>query len=533
MIGFELSPGRTGGRPPSAAPLAAFFRQGGGTHVGLAQAPNGGLAVWTEVGAEHAARLRFDNDNAGTRYSWRETVVANLRNVYPVGRMALTGSWSQQQTSGSGRSGSYTGNRAISTSSTGAIAAVTVDRAATYDLWINYTGRTSGAYVRVEIDGSQDLVNEIGDPAALGFKAFSTYTPSDLQRRQSIKVASGLSGAHEITLTLGGAASPGGNTIMIEAVSISGSLQDPHILPPLWTPATTYQMGDEVQFGGTFYAARANGVSGTTGPLHTSGIASDGNLDWRADNRPTYPEFVAIDYPSEREYAIRFAVGGVVTELGGQTHGHEVLDARSISLDGLAWVPQTTGSGLSVGAQIAIAEDTTWQTGAGVAVASCQLIRSVVPGSVNHAVVVTGTGAQMDVEWFYPGMLPMVRWDGEGQTTVVDSIAAPAAIAVNLADFAGQMPSNIDFPGATRLGLSAQVNGALLTYGHEAGAQGSATVALGALSAFLRPNLDGRSESGNDDWVAKAYIAPDTSSGLVFGNGDVVSFFNRHVMSVV
>ena len=47
----------------------------------------------------------------------------------------------------------------------------------------------------------------------------------------------------------------------------------------------------------------------------------------------------------------------------------------------------------------------------------------------------------MDVEWFYPGMLPMVRWDGEGQTTVVDSIAAPAAIAVNLADFAGQMPS--------------------------------------------------------------------------------------------
>ena len=45
---------------------------------------------------------------------------------------------------GSGFAASYTGNRAISTGSTGASATVQVGRDAPYDMWINYTGRTSG-----------------------------------------------------------------------------------------------------------------------------------------------------------------------------------------------------------------------------------------------------------------------------------------------------------------------------------------------------------------------------------------------------
>ncbi len=517
---------------PTTDPLAAYFRNGGGTHVALGQAPNGGLAVWTEVGPHYAARLRLDNDDAGTRFSWRETLIAALRNVYPVGRMTLSGTWSKQQTSGSGRSGSYTGNRAISTSSIGATASVTVDREQPYDLWINYTGRTGGGYVRVAIDGTQELVNEIADPAGLGFKAFSTYAPTDLQRRLSVKVASGLTGPHEINLSLGGAASPGGSVIMIEAVAITGSLQDPDILPPLWTAQTPYEMGDEVQFGGTFYAARANGISGSSGPAHTEGIASDGNLDWRADNRPTYPEFVAIDYSSEREYAIRFTVDGAMTELGGQTHGHEPILGRSILLDGLAWEPATTGIGLSVGGRIMIAEETGWQTTAGTPVATCHLARTIAPGSVTHGVAVTGTGPQLDVTWFYPGMLPMVRWDGESQSVVIETVTGTGAPPVALADFAGQTPPNVSFPDTTRLGLAGQVNGAVLTYGHQAGATGSGAVNLGELGAFLRPNLDARTEGGNDDWVAKAYVAPDTAHGLVFGDGDVMRFFNRHVICV-
>ncbi|WP_341366847.1 hypothetical protein [Yoonia sp. BS5-3] len=532
MIGLDLSLGQLQRGVPTPQPLASFFEQGQGAHVALANGANGNLSVWTELSPNHAAWMQLDNDDPATRFSWRETLLMELRNIYPVGALTLSSGWSQLQSSGSGLSGSYTGNRAVATSSVTASASVTVDRAAPYDVWIHYTARTSGGYCRVDIDGAQTLVNEIEDPASLGFKAFPTYSDVDLQRRQSIKIASGLTGSHDIVLTNGGAASPGGNAIMIEAVAITGSLDEPRILPPLWQPGVTYEMGDEVQFGGLFYSARANGVSGNAGPTHTGGIASDGALDWRADNRPTYPKFIAIDYASEREYAMRFTPDVSATELGGQTHGNETLQARTIQLDGAPWVPSTVGNGLSVGAQIAITEDLTWQLQTGEAIGDCQLVRTVTPGQVYHAVNATGTGTEVAFEWFYAGMLPMVRWDGESGSTVIDSLSAPSTTPVALTDYAGTSPANIDFPDAQRIGLLADLAQGDLVYGLEAGALPGASNVVNDFDTFLRPNLDASSESGSLDWKAKAYITGSADGGLSFGAGDALRFYSRHVLKV-
>lgn len=532
MIGFELLPGAGSGRMPGQHPLAAFFAHGGGTSVAVARGAGDGLTVWTEVGPNHAAGLRFDQTDPGVRLSWRETQLAELRNVYPVGAMTLAGSWSQLQTSGSGRAASYTGNRAISTGSTGASATVQVDRDQPYDLWINYTGRTSGGYIKVEIDGAQALVNEIADPAGLGFKAFSSYAPTDLTRRQKIRVASGLTGPHDVRLSFGGAATPGGAAIMVEAVAITGSLRDPRILPPMWRPNTAYQMGDEVQFGGMFYAARANGTSGIAGPSHLGGIASDGALDWRADNRPTYPEFSIIDYASEREYAARLNVGGGITEVGGQTHGNDALVLQDITVDGVPWVPETGGIGLTVGARVEVAETTTWQTAAGSPLASCQTRRAITPGTVHQAMQVDVTAASMDVEWLYAGMLPFVRWEGEGATTVVVTLTAENGTIVTLSDYAGQAGTRVDLPLTRRVGLTGTTPEADFTYGHEAGALPVVGNPLGALDTFVLPNIDGASEGGAADWSAKAYVSADVGGGLTFQGGDSVQFFNRHVLSV-
>lgn len=532
MIGLALSPGSGQRGVPDPQPLAAFFQQGTGQHVALAPGANGGLSIWTELSDTHAAWMQLDNNDPTTRLSWRETLVMELRNIYPVGAFTLSSGWSQLQSSGSGLSGSYTGNRAVSTSSLTATASVSVDRAAPYDVWVHYTARTSGGYVRVDIDGNQALVNEIGDPDALGFKAFPTYAETDLQRRQSIKVASGLTGQHDITLSNGGAAIPGGNAIMIEAVAITGSLADPRILPPLWQPGVTYAMGDEVQFGGLFYAARASGVSGTDGPTHTGGIGSDGALDWRADDRPTYPKFVAIDYASEREYAMRFTAGGAVTELGGQTHGNEVLQMRDIRLDGAAWTPAASGNGLSVGAAITIVEDLNWRLQIGQEIGTCQLSRSITPGVVSHTVEAIGNGSEVTFEWFYAGMLPMVRWDGESRSAVFDQVSVAGAMPVLLSDYAGINPPNIDFDDAQRIGLVAALGPDQLTYGHEAGAVADPGNVVSEFDAFLRPNLNASTASGGLDWQAKAYITGDAPGGLRFGNGDALRFFSRHVMRV-
>lgn len=533
MIGFELSPGAGQGRARAPRPLAPFFAHGGGQSVAIGQGINGGLTVWTEVGPHHAARMRLDQPDATQRMSWRETQLAELRNVYPVGKLTLSGSWSQLQTSGSGRAASYTGNRAISTGSAGASALVTVDRAKPYDLWINYTGRTSGGFVKVEIDGAQSLVNEISDPAGLGFKAFSSYSPTDLNRRQTIKVASGLAGAHDVRVSFGGAATPGGGAIMIEAVTISGSLADPYILPPLWTPNTTYQMGDEVEHGGMYYAARANGQSGAVGPTHSTGIASDGALDWRADNRPTYPEFIIIDYASEREYAVRLDVAGDVIEVGGQTHGHDALASQDITVDSVPWVPSDIGNGLTVGTQILMTENTVWQTAGSGPLANCQINRSISAGTIHHNVQVDIVAASMDVEWFYVGMLPFVRWEGETATTVVDTLTSEGETVVTLANYAGQTDAQVDFPQTRYLGLTGTTPEIDFIYGHEAGALPVPHNKLDQFDAFVLPNVDARTASGSQDWPAKAYVCASPQTGLTLENGDIAHFFNRHVMSVV
>lgn len=530
MIGFELSPGAGQGPRGPVQPLSAFFRAGGGSKVALAPAPGNGLSIWSEIGPSHAAWMRLDSNDASTRYSWRETLLMELRNVYTVADITTTGSWSQLQSSGSGLAGSYTGNRAISTSSATAIASVTVDRVEPYDVWIHFTGRTGGGFCRVEIDGAQDLVTEISDPAGLGYKAFSTYAATDLQRRQSVKVASGLTGAHEVSLRPGGAATPGGNNILIEAVAITGGLSDPRILPPVWQPETTYQTGDEVQFGGLYYAARANGVSGLTGPQHSNGIASDGALDWRVDNRCTYPKFICIDYPSEREYATRFETGGVTTELGGQTHGHEALTAQTIALDGAVWVPASTGTGLSIGAEVLISETLDWQSSGGTNVGECILTRRIIPGAIHHAVEVVGTGPEINFEWLYTGMLPMVHWDGESRSLVTDTVSVPASTPIALSEFAGTNPDNLNFAGVRRMGLTGDIAGGTFLYGIEAGALPDLGNIVNQFDTFLRPNLDASSASGSLDWKAKAYVTASTDGDLTLGTGDVLSFYNRHVL---
>jgi hypothetical protein len=529
MIGLELSPAYAA--PAARDPLAAFFARGTGAHVAIADGPQGGLTVWTETGPATAACLRLDGANTTTRLSWRETLTCALRKVYPVAAFGLSAGWSQLQSSGSGLSGSYTGNRAVSTSSLAATIGVTVDRAKPYDLWVCFTGRTTGGYCRVDIDGAQALVDAIGDPAELGFKAFSTYSATDMQRRRSIRVATGLTGSHAVTLSHGGAATPGGTSLMIEAVALSADLSDDGILPPVWQPATPYAMGDEVQWQGTFYAARASGVSGTTPPAHLSGIGGDGVLDWRADNRPTFPEFQAIDYASEREYAARVVIAGTATEIGGQTHGNEALVSRSVTLDAQPFLPATTGTGLRVGAEVAMVENTTWQRATGGDIGECRLTRRITPGAVRHDVQVTLTGPDATVDWLYLGMLPLVHWDGESAAIAVQNVTGPDG-SVALSGFAGQSPANIAFGAARRLGLSGRGVTGDLRYGCQVGASALAGNLVGSVTTFLRPNIEGRSAAGSLDWTAKAYVAADLPAGTVMQAGDVIGFSSRHVVAV-
>jgi hypothetical protein len=142
------------------------------------------------------------------------------------------------------------------------------------------------------------------------------------------------------------------------------------------------------------------------------------------------------------------------------------------------------------------------------------------------------TAASMEVEWLYAGMLPFVRWEGEGATTVVDTLTAENGTIVTLSDYAGQAGTRVDLPLTRRMGLTGTTPEADFTYGHEAGALPVVGNPLGALDTFVLPNVDGASEGGAADWSAKAYVSADVGGGLTFQGGDSVQFFNRHVLSV-
>jgi hypothetical protein len=129
-------------------------------------------------------------------------------------------------------------------------------------------------------------------------------------------------------------------------------------------------------------------------------------------------------------------------------------------------------------------------------------------------------------------MLPMVHWDGETATTVIDTVAHSAGAPVMLGDYAGVSPPNIPFADFTRLGLSGSILGSMIRYGHQAGALGLMGNEVTDFAAFLRPNLDARTASGSLDWVAKAYVATDLGDGLSLAADCVVGFYNQHVIAV-
>ncbi|MDB4112274.1 hypothetical protein N9571_06980, partial [Yoonia sp.] len=201
-------------------------------------------------------------------------------------------------------------------------------------------------------------------------------------------------------------------------------------------------------------------------------------------------------------------------------------------LDSVAWVPETAGNGLSIGTAITIVEETTWQTQVGAEVATCQLTRNITPAGIRHDVQLAGIGPQADFEWFYAGMLPMVHWDGESATTVIQTVAQAGGDPVVLADYAGVNPPNVNFAGVTRLGLSGSIGDVAIRYGHEAGALALQGNSLVDFAAFLRPNLDARTASGSLDWAAKAYVAADLQGGLSLAENDILGFYSRHVIAV-
>lgn len=496
--------------------------------MAIERGPEDKIKVYSQLGGTSYVCAVLDGGPSG-RLSWRRTnFCASLRKIYPVNELTLSGSWAQYQSSGSGANVSYVGNRVIAASAANAEAEAEVSGTDEYSVYVAYTGRTTGAYCRVDIDGSQDLVNEIDDPASLGFKAFSTVTAVNLSFRQYKKVASGLTGSHTVKVSFGG--NDAGGALMIEAIAVDAVISDEKIAPPQWQPSTAYTQGDEVQHNGTYYVARANATSDSgSGPTHTSGVASDGTMDWNASYKTTYNEWVTIDYASEREYAAyaKITAGG---EIGGQTHGNETLVSRGIKVDGAAWSETGEFHVVTTGKRITIDESVTWVHANDSTMASATLLRAYQNGAFKHELSVEITTATVDLGWLYPAMMPMVSWDGESNKRVFSTIETDSGTVIDLDNHSGGVATDINAGEALQITANATVDGVSFSYVAKTDRATMAGFDNANSRCFVRPNINGASAAGGTDWQVKGYFARavDASNVETFFDGDLLQLNSEH-----
>jgi len=67
-----------------------------------------------------------------------------------------------------------------------------------------------------------------------------------------------------------------------------------------WIPQNTYTTVVAVRFGSNVYSSLAPGTSGTVAPTHTSGIVSDGGIDWRfAHNGFGHVKIISVTSPTQ------------------------------------------------------------------------------------------------------------------------------------------------------------------------------------------------------------------------------------------
>jgi hypothetical protein len=493
-----------------------LFENPEGTMVGLERGFGNGVHVWTQINGSLFIQQRFDLETDATdRISWRRTCLCDLKKVYPVRELTFSGSWSQLTTHGSGVAGKYVGDRGAQTASTNSYAEVAVSRAGgkSYDVWIAYTKRTSGALARVSIDGVDVLT-------------FSTVGAVDLTRRQWIKAAEGLTGNHTVRVTQAGSA--GGANLLLEAIAISGDIEDDKILPPMWQTGTAYAQGDEVQNAGVYYCATAAGTSGANAPTHTSGTASDGAVTWSASIFTSYLDQVVVDYASEREYAATADIGGTDNELGGQTHGNDASVSRSWEVDGVSWDDEGAYGAITVGAEAVLTEQSTWQHASDATMATADLVLTFTPGQTHIAASVEITTASVGLGYLYTGMMPAVRWDGIWQRDIFTRFISDRGHSIVLDAYAGASNPSLDLNGARAIGVLGTINGGSenirLGYGVRVGA--SDLLAQTTLS----PNVNSRpSASGGTDWQLKGYFNRATNANPeTFENTDVLTFEATH-----
>lgn len=370
---------------------------------------------WKEV-------VMRDGGVAGGPLCWNETSIKRVMTFITAANPACTytGTWSNLGTS---NPNNYTGGLGKQGDNGNSSEFVDIAFTGPGDLYVVYTGRTLGAYFRVEVDGSTNNATEL--PSNGTYRYIDTYSAVDNLYKQVVLVARNLSsGAHTVRLICTGDRNPAntsGFRQVFEAIALVGAGSLPGTAGtdlPAWQATTAYaQFAQIVTSAGRYYSCTVAGTSSSTEPTHTSGTATDGTVTWAFMASSSYDvgKHTIQVAGSELEYAYRVKPDTATNfaEAGGILHGNEQATAISVSVDGAPGVANASipvgqwysGNTIVVNQTIKTVHPETSTTDICQSIKSLQVTADEVVVTHQHT---WNVAAQ--VGWFYSAMWPLLNW---------------------------------------------------------------------------------------------------------------------------
>lgn len=402
--------------------------------LGLKRITENEYQIWRPLGGQYWQQAVLRRTANNVPLNWQDTYIKQvLGYICSEDGNTYSGTWATLDASTGVSSASdttYIGGRARQSQTVGDY--VEIPYVGGGDIYVVFVGRTSGNYVNVLLDGSKDYLTLPADGSDNRY--FDTYTSTDLQFKQLVRIASGVpNGNHTIRLTLSASKNPAstGNRFMFNALAFDSAEFGPwraQADAKAWKTSEVILLNQVRKRGSNYYYASVAGTTGLNPPTHTNGAVSDGGVTWtyRAQSGYDLVDTAIQVAGSQLEYAYEIKPDGATTseDVGAALHGNEAQTALKISVNGNA-VSMLNNTWLS-GDFINIVESQ-YSTHSQIVGGATPIFETVLTRTfkrqwfeIHHKHTVK---YKTECGYFYPHMWPLLHYHGvNGQKYVVDSL---------------------------------------------------------------------------------------------------------------